>query len=394
MADSSEFCKQLEQLSEVNECNRVQVFCKDGSQYMVSKKSKCDFSETILKCVAKHNGTSVLIIFDNGVHFNLDCNGLTEMPNHIASLCEDLTVAELRCLKPVTVEKLCHLLKSPKGNTKEEMLEDLVEILNCSYEPSCDMFEGHSEFLPSDSDNEIQVQHDPKSASSDNAVLTHLFSAVSISSGSTSTQINVIGLDGVIRDYYLDIKSDTAHDLAVKINMRTAVKTDSFYLTFAEQKLEAANTLQSYGVKAYSIVHMMHAPFRFFVKSLDGKSIPIDAGCQTDIEVVKDFVWAKVGCPKEDQMLTFGGKKLMDGVNLADYNIKKDSVVHLVLKLGGAGKRARAGAERDNAEIPMLFEQPKALSTDIPQVLSAIALSKIEIPGWIMSVGESDMKKL
>ena len=76
---------------------------------------------------------------------------------------------------------------------------------------------------------------------------------------------------------------------------------------------------------------------KIYVKTMTGKTIPLDVDPSDSITAVKAKIQDEEGSSPEDQRLIFAGSQLEDFRTLADYNIKHHSTVRLILRLRGGG---------------------------------------------------------
>ncbi|XP_066105658.1 ubiquitin D [Saccopteryx bilineata] len=122
------------------------------------------------------------------------------------------------------------------------------------------------------------------------------------------------------------------------IRSKTKVSVQDQVLLLGSTTLKPQRKLSSYGIDKETTVHLTlkvvspsdeELPLCLVESGDQGQRHPLQVRRSSPVAQVREMVEAKTAVPPEKQTVTCNGKRLEDGKTMADYNIKKGSLLFL-----------------------------------------------------------------
>jgi len=103
-----------------------------------------------------------------------------------------------------------------------------------------------------------------------------------------------------------------------------------------------SNSFSSISSRASSVE--AEETMQIFVKNVAGDTFPITIPQSTTVSTLRSLVALRTNIPESELRLVYAGKHLSPRETLSNYNITRDSTIHMALPIrGGAPKKIRCG---------------------------------------------------
>jgi hypothetical protein len=100
---------------------------------------------------------------------------------------------------------------------------------------------------------------------------------------------------------------------------------------------------------------------QIFIKTLSGKTVKLWIHTNDSVGTIAAMLHAMTGIPIDQQRLIFSGKQLESSRTVGSYGVAEGDQMHLVIRIRGGGKRARARSDSMDLENELfndVWEQP------------------------------------
>ena len=141
--------------------------------------------------------------------------------------------------------------------------------------------------------------------------------------------------NGDIKQIYTDLLlTGYAFNGILNKNTKDLVIYDLFI--FENKKIPLNELLIFYNIKNGDLIELKERNnIKITVKTLAGEPFTLFVSPNDEIFILKYLIELKIRIPIKEQRLIYEGKQLIDNRTIADYNIKKESSIHLSIRLIG-----------------------------------------------------------